>query len=130
MPCELTPVILELFDKAILRNEFLFEVTFGMNVNNDGQSTVEDHLQRTVEIPQIIRRNSVGLSAPEHRLGIHAQPHVIESHRFNERDILRGIPRFKVFLGVALLVVNLRKPLAQINSMAQMLCVTLRNARL
>jgi hypothetical protein len=54
---------------------------------------------------------------------------VVKSHRLDQRDILRGRPRFKVFFGVALLVVNLRKPLAQINSVAQMLRVTLRDAR-
>src|SRR5947208_4465647 len=58
MPCELTPIILELFDKAILRNEFLFEITFGMNVNDDGQSMVEDHLHRTVEDRKSTRLNS------------------------------------------------------------------------
>src|SRR5260370_41925153 len=86
MPRELTPVVLELFHKAIVRSEFLFEITIGMNVNDDGQATVEDHLHCAVEITQIIRRNPVGLPAPEHRLRIHAQPHVVESYRLDERD--------------------------------------------
>ena len=74
MPCELTPVVLELFDKAIVRSELLFEITVGMNVNNDRQAMVEDHLHGTVEIAQVFGRNLVGLPVPEHRLRIHSQP--------------------------------------------------------
>ena len=99
-----------------------------MNVNDNGQALIENHLYGGVEISQVIHGDSVGLPVPEHRLRIHAQPHMVESHRLDQRAILSGGPRFKMFFGVALLIVNLRKPLAQINSVAQMLGVTFGDA--
>src|SRR5437016_8213723 len=93
MACELTPVIFELFDKAIIRSELLLEVAFGVHIKNYSQAVIEDHLHGAVEIPQVIRRNAVGLAVPEHRLRINTQPHMIESHGLNQGDILRGVPR-------------------------------------
>ena len=51
-----------------------------MNINDHRQALVENHLHRGVEIAQIIRGDAIGLLAPEHRLRIHTQPYMVESH--------------------------------------------------
>src|SRR3977135_1833496 len=54
---------------------------------------------------------------------------MVKSHRLDQRDVLCRSPRFKMFLVVSLLIVNLREPLAQINSMLQMRRTPPRNTR-
>src|SRR5437660_5940084 len=85
VPSERPPIVPKLLDKTILRHQLLLKVTVGMNVNNHSQALIENHLHRNVEISEVIRWYTIGLSAPKHRLRIHAQPHVVESHSLYQR---------------------------------------------
>src|SRR3989442_184869 len=64
--------------------------------------------------------NPVCLFVAEHRLRIHTEAHVVEPHFLDEGDVLRRRPGLEVFLRVALGIEDLREPLAQIDSVAQM----------
>ena len=99
-----------------------------MHVNDNCQPARQDHLNRGIQIPEILLGNPVCLAAPEHRLGIHAQPHVVKSHGLDRIDVRRRRPRRKMLARIALLVVNLRKPLAQIDAVLQMRSMPPRNA--
>src|SRR3954471_8632883 len=81
---------------------------------------IEDHFYSRIEIAEIFGRKFVTTVVADHRLGVHAQTDVIESHRLNKRDVVGGSPVFKMLFGVALGIVNLRKPLAQVNAVAKM----------
>jgi hypothetical protein len=54
-----------------------------------------------------------------HRLRIHTQAHVIESHGLHERDIVPRRPVLKMFLRVSTLVIDLREPFAGVDAMPQ-----------
>src|SRR5260370_42646347 len=53
---------------------------------------------------------------------------MVKSHGLDQRDVLRCVPRFEVFFGIALRIINLRKPFAQIDSMTQMRRAPLRES--
>src|SRR5262249_1379686 len=57
---------------------------------------------------------------PHHRRRIHAQPHMIESHRLDKSDVVVRDPGGKMFFGISLGIVNLREPLAQVDPAPQM----------
>ena len=61
-------------------HQALLELALRMHIDDDGEAVVENHLHRGVEIAQIIRGDAIGLLAPEHRLRIHTQPYMVESH--------------------------------------------------
>ena len=88
---------------------------------------IQNHLQRVIQIAEIVGRQVVGHVVPHHRLGIHAEPHVIESHRLNQRYIIGSHPAYEMFFRVSLGIVNLRKPFAQVDAVSQMRCTALRN---
>ncbi len=117
MPRQCPPEILELFHKSIVRRQLLLEIALGVQINDHRQAVIQNHLYRVVEIRHVFLWNPVRLPSLEHRLRIHAQPHVVKSHRFDQRDILRRSPSLKMFLCIALRIVDLRKPLAQIDPM-------------
>jgi hypothetical protein len=117
---ERAPEILELLDERIIGDQFLLEVAVGVHVENYGETLIENHFDGCVEISQVISGNSIRLVASKHRLRINAQPHVIETYGFDQRDVLRTVPGLEVFLRVALRVIDLRKPFAKINAVTQM----------
>jgi len=45
---------------------------------------------------------------------------MIEAHRLNQGDVAGRSPVFKMLFGVALGIVNLREPFAEVNAMAKM----------
>src|SRR5258706_435606 len=91
-----------------------------MHVEDHGEALIENHLYGGIEIGEIVRGNAVGLIAMEHWLWIDAEPNVIKVHRLDQSNVVRGVPRFKVFFGVALGIVDLREPFAEIDSVAKM----------
>ena len=115
MPRQCPPKIRKLLHKFIVRGQFFLEIRIGVHVDDHRQSLIQNHLHRRIQISQVIRRNLVRLLASEHRLRIHAQPYVVKPHSLDQGDVLRGIPRFKMFFRVSLLVIHLREPFAQID---------------
>ena len=120
MSCERPPEIGELLDKLVVVRQFLLEVRIRVDVDDYCEPLIQNHLDRGIQISQVVLGNSVCLFAAEHWLWIDAQPDMIELHRLDQGDVLRRGPRFKVLLGVGLLVIHLREPFAQVDAVAQM----------
>ncbi len=120
--CERAPIILELFDEAVIAREFLLEVAFGMDVDDDVEILIEDHFYGGVHHCQIFRGDAIGLAAAKHRIAIQRKANVVEAHRFDEGNILRGVVGVEVFLCVALRIEDLGEPMAEIDAVSQMLC--------
>src|SRR5690348_13539288 len=91
-----------------------------MHVQDHGKMFVEDHLHRRIEAGEVVGGNAVRLIVTEHRSWVNAEADVIETHFSDELNILNRIPGFEVFLRVALRIVDLREPLAEIDSAAKM----------
>ena len=89
-----------------------------MHVDLDGETRIQNHFDRSVEIAEIFRAAAVATCGVHHRLRIHAEPHVIEAGRLDQRDIGRGGPALKVLFRVSLGIVDLREPFAQIDAVA------------
>ena len=113
------PVIRELFDEFIVSGQFFLEVRVRVHVNNHCQALIQNHFHCGIKITEVVFGNAVCLLAAKNRLWVNAQPRVVELHRFDQCDVLRRGPRFEVFLGIAFLVVDLREPLAQVDSIPQ-----------
>ena len=118
--CQCAPEVRKLLNKLVVAGQLFFEVRLRMDIDNHRQTLVQNHLYGGIQISQVIFRNAVCLLPAEHRLGVYAQPHVIKLHRVNQRDVLRRGPRFEVLFRVALRVVDLREPFAQVDAMPQM----------
>ena len=95
------------------------EIGIGVHIELDRQAGIENHLHRRVEIPEIFRRAALPLRRVHQGLRVHAQPHMVESQRLDERDVGRGIPALKVFFRISLGIVNLREPLTQVDAAAK-----------
>ena len=61
----------------------------------------------------------VGHVVPHHGLGIHAEADVIKAHGFDQGNVVRRDPGFEMLFGVALGIVDLRKPLTEVDAMAK-----------
>ena len=70
MACKLAPIILKLLDETIIADEFLFELAFRMDVNDHGESAIENHFDRAVHHREVFRRDAIRLAAMKHRLAI------------------------------------------------------------
>ncbi len=90
-----------------------------MKIDHDSQALGENHLDGGVESGERLGSDFKCMSPAEHGLRIYAEPNVIKTHGLDERNILRGRPCFKMLFGVSAWIVDLSKPLTQINSMAQ-----------
>ena len=88
-----------------------------MHVEFDSQACVENHLHRRIEIAEIFRAAVPMPHGVHHRLRIDAEPHMIKPGGLDQRDVTGSSPGFKVFLRVSLGIVDLRKPLAEIDPM-------------
>ena len=114
------PEIGELFD-GFVAGEFLLEVFVGMDVEDDGEVLVEEHLDSEIDFGQIVSGNLVGLITVEDGSGIDAEADVIEAYGFDEGGVGRRVPGFEMFLGVALGVVDLGEPFAHVDAVTKML---------
>ncbi len=121
MLCHGAPEVGELLDESVVFRQALLEVALGMHVDDHHKAVVEDHLYRRVQIAEILRGKLLRLVHREHGLRVHAQAHVVETHGLDQRDILGGRPRFKVFARVAAFVVDLGEPFAEVDTPTQAL---------
>src|SRR5579884_503678 len=115
------PEVGELFDKRVVLGEPFLEVGVGMHVQNDGQAVIQNHLDGGIQIGEIVCGDAIRLISAEHRSGVDAQPDVIEADITDELNILGRVPGLEMLLGVALGVVNLGKPFAEIDAVAKVL---------
>jgi len=90
-----------------------------MQIDRYGHPLIQNHLHRSIEISKILCGNFAGPVVRHHGLRIHAEPHVIEPHRFDQRNIFRRGPCLKMVLRIPALVVNLSKPFAGVDAMPQ-----------
>src|SRR5438046_1524367 len=98
-----------------------------MHIQNNRKVLVQNHLHGRIQIAQIIRGNAISLVVNEHGLGIDREPNMVEIDRFDEGNILRRSPGVEMFFGVTLRVVDLREPVTEIDSVAEMLRASMRN---
>src|SRR5438876_7532170 len=92
-----------------------------MDVDDYVEILIENHFHRAIDHCQIFRGDAIGLAASEHRIAIESEANVIEAHRFDEGNILRGVVGVEMFFGVALGVEDLGEPMAKIDAVAQVL---------
>jgi hypothetical protein len=123
------PEIGKLLDGVIVFCQLLLEVAFRMDVDHNRQPAVEDHLDRVIQKTKIVQTNGGRTIHGKQGLRIHAQAHVIETHRFYEGNIFRGNRSFEVFLGVTLGIIDLGKPSAGIDAVPQTSRAALGNSR-
>jgi hypothetical protein len=123
------PEIGKLLDGVIAFGQLLLEVAFGVDVDHNRQPAVEDQLDRVVQKTKIVRTNGGRTVHGVQGLRIHAQAHVIETHRLDEGNIFRGDRSFEVFLGVTLGIIDLGKPSAGVDAVAQTGRPALGNSR-
>ena len=95
-----------------------------MDVDHHRQALIEDHLHGGVQVAEIVVWDTVGLAAAKHGLRIDAQANVVEVHGLDQRDVLSGVPGVEVLFGVALRVVNLGEPFAEVDAVAEVLGAT------
>jgi len=117
--CKRAPEIAEFLDERIFTRQTTFETALGMEINHDRKILRQDHLDRCIKISQGLGRDLKSVPSAKHRLGVYAQPNVIKTHGLDERNVLCRRPCFEMLLGVSAWIVNLSKPLTQINPMAQ-----------
>ena len=122
------PEIRELFDELIIRSQPLLEIRIGVDVDVHGQILIEKHLHGGVELRQVIARDLVGLLFVKHRARIDAQANIIESHRADQRDILRRDRSLEMLLCVSGGIGRSSEPLAQVDAVPQMRQPALRNS--
>src|SRR5882724_3752610 len=122
---ELPPEVREPLHESVV-GESRFEVAFRMDVNHNRKSMVENHLDCGIQRSEVLL-----LRAPTRKYGcrIHAQAHMVEAERRNQRYVPIGRVR-----GVVLLVIGrwwhyLGKPLAEVDPAAQMRQARRRNRR-
>ena len=112
-----TPEFAESLDATLVASHPEFELIARMDIDDDGQSRRQDHIERTVDVAQIggIKNRRIGRVRKQRR-GLDREAHVIEPHRFNERDVLcRGMSiemRLRVIGG-------LREPVTKIDPAPQ-----------
>ena len=82
--------------------------------DRDREARGEDHVERTVDVLQVsgIEHRRIGRFL-EQRRRFDRETHVIETHRFYERDVLCRRVRFEMRFRV---IGRLRKPVTQIDS--------------
>src|SRR5438552_3922645 len=100
-----------------------------MDVDDDVEILIENHFHRAIDHCQIFRGDAIGLAASEHRIAIESEANVIEAHRFDEGNILRGVVGVEMFFGVALEVEDLKEPMTKIDAVAKIL-LTLEGERI
>ena len=86
-----------------------------MHVDLDRQPRVQNHFDGGVEISQIFLAAVVMPGCIHHRLRVHAEPHMIEARRLDQRNVGRRGPGLRVFFRVSLRIINLREPGTQID---------------
>src|ERR1051325_381828 len=67
---ERAPEVRELLDETVVSHELLFEIAFGVDVNNDGEILGHDFFHSVVHQGEILRGNAVCLAAAKHRFWI------------------------------------------------------------
>src|SRR5882724_12770460 len=92
-----------------------------MDVEDDVEVLMEEHLHRGIDHRPIFRGDAIGLAASEHRIAIQRKANVIEAHRFDEGNILRGVVGVEMFFRVALGIEDLGEPVAKIYAVSQVL---------
>jgi hypothetical protein len=123
------PEIGKLLDRVIVSCQLLLEVALRMDVDHNRQPAVEDHLDRVIQETKIVRTNGGRTIYGKQGLRIHAQAHVIETHRFYEGNVFRSDRSFEVFLGVTLGIIDLGKPPAGVDAVPQTGRAALGNTR-
>ena len=123
------PEIGKLLDGVIVFCQLLLEVAFRVDVDHNRQPAVEDHLDRVIQKTKIVRTNGGRTIQGKQGLRIHAQAHVIETHRLYEGNVFRGDRSFEVLLGVTLGIIDLRKPSAGVDAVPQTGRAALGNTR-
>src|SRR5207249_10656582 len=64
--CERPPEIGELLDKLVVVRQFLLEVRIRVDVDDYCEPLIQNHLDRGIQISQVVLGNSVCLFAAEH----------------------------------------------------------------
>jgi hypothetical protein len=112
MLCHGTPEIRKALHKIVFFCQPCLEIRVGMHIQLDRQAGIKNRLDRCIEISKILSRPAATSSSVHHRLRIHAQPHMVESSRLDQRNIGSCGPTLKVFFRISPRVVHLREPLA------------------
>jgi len=87
------PKFSECLDATLVASHSEFEVIARMNIDDDSQSGGQDHIEGSIDVAQVgrVKNRSIGWIV-EQRRRLNRKAHVIETHRFDERDVLgRGV---------------------------------------
>ena len=111
------PKFSECLDATLVASHSEFEVIARVNIDDDSQSGGQDHIEGSIDVAQVgrVKNRRIGWVV-EQRRRLNRKAHVIETHRFDERDVLgRGVS-FEMRLRV---IGRLRKPVTKIDSAPQ-----------
>ena len=88
-----------------------------MNIDDDGQTRGQNHIERTIDVLQIggIENRRIGCIC-EQRRRFDWKAHMVETHRFDQRNILGSGMSLEMRFRV---IRRLRKPVTQIDSAPQ-----------
>ncbi len=89
-----------------------------MHVDFDGETGVENHLDRGIEIAEQFCAAVAMACGVHERLRIHAEANMVESGRLDQRDVEGCGPGLEVFFCVPLGIVDLGEPSAEIHAVA------------
>ena len=89
-----------------------------MYVHDDREAARQQHVERRVEVTQVVRPELRGVRLCDERGGLHGEPHMVEAQTLDEPDVALGGVRLEMGLGVVA-ARRLREPVAQVDAAAQ-----------
>jgi hypothetical protein len=120
LPGEVVPELHESIDLAIVAFQRLLEIARWMHVHAHGEILRDEHLDRTLELGEMIAADDTRGIRVHHRRRIHAEANVAEAEPLDERDIFnRGVAE-QMFAGVSLRAEDLRKPVTEVDPAFQL----------
>src|SRR5215813_8751029 len=111
------PKLCKRFNATLVSIHAQLELITRMNIDDDRQTSAKNHVERAVNVLQVsgVEYRRIWRIS-EQRRGFDRKAHVVETHRLDERDVLRGGVRFETLFRV---IWRLREPVTQVNSAAQ-----------
>src|SRR5919106_1063320 len=117
MRSESMPEFSKSLDVSLISIHSQLELVTRMNVNDYGQTCRQNHIERIIHVLKISRIETRSIpSFAQQWCGFDRKPHMIEPHRFNQRDVLRSGVSFQMRLRI---VCCLREPVTEVYTAAQ-----------
>src|ERR1051326_6951159 len=112
-----TPKLRERFNATLVSIHPQLELVTRMNIDDHRQAGAKNHVERAVDVLKIgaVEYRRIGRISKQRR-GFNRKAHVVETHRLDERYILRGGMSLETFFRV---IWRLREPVTQVNAATQ-----------